>query len=124
MIFLSESENVINFRVKYGNLKVSKSLDIKKSSDEESVTKYLTEIDFWINDNIYKIFKINRVILDKFIDSYGIKREHISFSSVADILSSKESKKVVSESCEGDKKLEPIARSYLIGRVLEKVKLI
>lgn len=119
---MSDDENFINFRVKYKNLKVDKELNIRESTNKNGITKYLSEIDSWIDENIYKIFNIDIDILDKFINSYSMKApDNNKFSYVADILSNKEAKKAVTDSCKDDKKIEPIARSYLIGGILKKL---
>ncbi|MCL5007898.1 MAG: DUF2666 family protein [Candidatus Marsarchaeota archaeon] len=113
----------IEFEVRYRGRERSLKLAIDDSTEDKAVSKHLISINDWIDSNVYDIIGIDTASLDRIAAKRSESAEAKSrpFSYLANFISGKDAKAAIVSACKGNDKHVPIARSYLIGRMLSNM---
>jgi hypothetical protein len=111
----------IDFDAQCGDWKVVKQLEIKAGTKPEQIAKLLSEIRAEADAMTYKKLGIKTDLLNAAAKSIakGGKADYDSLSKSISSLSGSEAKKAIKESVP-DKKLEPLALSYLLAKVISE----
>ncbi len=116
-------DDFINFSMRYKGLSMSAEMDVAEGAKQDKVVKHLEVIDSWIYDNIYSVLGIDTKLLSEFAKGFGPK-EVDPFPHIVEFVSSSAAKDKIAKACKGDKKIEGLARTCLIGILVKKQGLI
>lgn len=113
----------IEFEVRYRGRERSLKLPIEDKTDERTVARHLMSISEWIDANVYEIMGIDTKSLDRVAADAAGSAEAKSrpFSYISNFISSRDAKEAIESACKGNDKHTPIAKSYLIGRMLSNI---
>lgn len=106
-------EDHIIFDAQHGSWKATEELEISKATKQADIVQCISRIRNVSNSKAYSYLGIKTDVLDQFLRSVSVK----SLDDAIAAIGSSSAKKAVA-AASPDKKLEPIALSYLIAKAL------
>ncbi|MEM0107049.1 MAG: DUF2666 family protein [Candidatus Micrarchaeaceae archaeon] len=117
---MEEPEEYIDFMAKYKDWISVKRMQIREITKPEEIAFHLASINKTINGKVYKLIGIDTKILDEIANKLKNRRKIAALADAVKKVDEESTKKAIESACTA-KTLEPIARSYLLNKILSNV---
>lgn len=119
---MEEPSEYVDFMARYKDWITIKRLGIRGDTKPEEITHHLAGIRAVIDRKAYSFLDIDTASLDAYASKItaGMRKGYSSLVNVATSLGNSETKSTLKKAC-GDKKLMPIAETYLLGKAMTNI---
>ncbi|MFI5412342.1 MAG: DUF2666 family protein [Candidatus Micrarchaeales archaeon] len=121
---MDDVEEYADFMVKYKEWVSIRKLGIRSYTTPQDVVFHLAGIRTVIDTHATALLGIKTSVLDAFAKAAtsGLKKKDISLAVAK--LDSPEAKKAITDSCASNSALEPMAKSYLLNKIITELGLL